>query len=48
MYGNKGRRKFRSPWFSSEFERNAHAQADKDNGFRVRKYSRQLRKGKLI
>lgn len=49
LYGNKGRRKMRSPWFSSEFERNANASADKANGFRVRKYSRNLKpKGKVV
>jgi hypothetical protein len=36
LYGNKGKRKTRSPKFASEFERNMHSAADKANGFRVR------------
>lgn len=36
LYGNKGRRKMRSVWYSSEFQRNLHMAADKANGFKVR------------
>lgn len=42
LFGNKGRRKNRSPSFSDEFTRNMHAAADKSLGFRVRKYRKKV------
>ena len=36
LYGNKGRRKMRSPWYDSAFARNLAMNADKLNGFKVR------------
>lgn len=45
LFGNKGRRKTRSPWFLEEWRRDMYAAADKTNGFRVRKYSRNKKTG---
>ncbi len=43
LYGNKGRRKNRSLWFQSEFERDAHAKATSDIGFaRIRKFKKKV------
>lgn len=39
FYGNKGRRKFLM-LFDDAFTRNCYAMADRDNGFRVRKFDR--------
>lgn len=38
LYGNKGRRKMRSPHFDNEYHRDMYASADSSLGFRVRKY----------
>lgn len=42
LYGNKGRRKMRSPIFEQEFLRDMYASADRSLGFRVRKYRKKV------
>lgn len=42
LYGNKGRRKNRSPLFDQEYLRNMYAAADRDLGFRVRTYRKKV------
>lgn len=42
LFGNKGRRKNRSPFFDSEAMRNMYADADRSLGFRVRKFKKKV------
>lgn len=49
LYGNKGRRKFRSPWYHTEFARNAAMNIDRLSGYNVRPVQkREADRGKTI
>lgn len=40
LYGNKGRRKFRAPWYADKWRRDMEAAGYAQQGFRVRKVER--------
>jgi len=42
LYGNKGKRKIRSPWYDNKKKRDFFASIDKEMGFRVRKIQKKV------